>query len=171
MKKIFFILTVLIFTSPAFSQINKSSIKLLYSGIKFIIPVGYSVIGSRGSNENFLVFKYSDEPGKKYLAFTKMNKNNIDYKCKLNVFFNDAYMDNKNSICNINELTAFKKIFLSNKDAGKWSNENFEFYYSIGKEDSFLFVVNKSGTVVKIDSDFIDKNGLKLIVDELLKKP
>ena len=134
------------------------------------MPGEHVVIGSMGGNDNFLVFRYSNELGKKYVAFSIMNNNaNIDYKYELSVFFNDVFNENKNSKCNQDELKAFKNIFLVNKDFGKWNNENYDFFYTIGKEDSFLFVVNKNGNVVKIDSDFIDKEGLKHLVHEYLK--
>ena len=83
-------------------------------------------------------------------------------------FFNDVFNENKNSKCNQAELKAFKKIFLVNHDFGKWNNENYDFFYTIEKDDSFLFVVHKNGKIVKIDSDFLDKEGLKDIVSKYL---
>ncbi len=169
MKKIISILIFTLFSCPVFSQTIDSSVELVYSGMKFRVPGDHVVIGSMGGNDNFLVFRYTNEPGEKYIAFTIMTNNaKIDYKCEMNVFFNDVFNENKNSKCNRDELKAFKKIFLVNKNVGKWNNENYDFFYTIGKDDSFLFVVNKNGKVVKIDSDFMNKEGLKHIVHEYL---
>lgn len=169
MKKTISILIFLLISSPVFSQAVNSSIELVYSGMKFRVPGDHVVIGSMGGNDNFLVFRYSNELGKKYIAFTNMtNNSNINYKCEMSVFFNDAFNENKKSKCNQDELKAFKKIFLVNKDFGEWNNEKYSFFYTIGKKDSFLFIVDTNGKVVKIDSDFIDKQGLKHIVREYL---
>ncbi len=64
MKKTISILIFLLISSPVFSQAVNSSIELVYSGMKFRVPGDHVVIGSMGGNDNFLVFRYSNEPGK-----------------------------------------------------------------------------------------------------------
>ncbi|MCP3675003.1 MAG: hypothetical protein GY829_11115, partial [Gammaproteobacteria bacterium] len=133
MKKLLSILIFILFSYPVFSQSIDSSVELVYSGMKFKVPSDHVVIGSMGGNDNFLVFRYSNELGKKYIAFTIMTNNaNIDYKCEMNSFFNDVFNENKKSTCNQDELKAFNNIFVVDKDFGKWNNKNNDFFYSIG---------------------------------------
>jgi len=40
---------------------------------------------------------------------------NIDYNCELNIFIKDAFLKNKDTKCNLNELNSFAKVFLMGK--------------------------------------------------------
>ncbi len=163
------ILFLLAFANSSFSQVLESNIELIYSGIKLKIPNNHLTIGSMGGEDNFLVFKYSNEAGKKYLAFTNMTKSNfIDHKCEINVFFHDAFNNSKKSKCNQEELKLFKEIFLNDNDFGVWSGQEYFTYYTISNNESFLFIVHKSGKTIKVDTDFLDKKELKKIIDQYL---
>jgi len=168
MKKLTFFIALLLFTTLIYSQYTNSDIKLIYSGLHFKIPKDNIAIGSNGGKDNFLVFKYSDQPQKKYIAFSKMLREpGVKYNCELSIFIKDAFLKKNDSVCNHNELDSFNKVFLANTDNGVWEGKGTTLYYTISSKDIFLFIVDPHGTVIKIDTDFVDKNGLKRIVSDI----
>ena len=171
MKKLIFVLIMFLFSCASVPQAaNPNNIELVYLGMKFKVPNNHMVIGSMGGIDNFLVFRYGADNGKKYIAFTNMTNDN--YICELNIILSDVFTENRNSRFNSNELELFTQTFLTNKEFGEWSNDQHRFFYTIGnKTGSFLFVINKNGKIIKIDSDFLDKEGLYNIVSGYLKTP
>lgn len=63
-------------------------VELVYSDLRFGIPAGFTVVGDIGDSQNMLIFRYGDEPGKQFLAFTDMtNDQTVDYGCPAGTFF------------------------------------------------------------------------------------
>ncbi|WP_198263144.1 hypothetical protein [sulfur-oxidizing endosymbiont of Gigantopelta aegis] len=117
-----------------------------------------------GGQDNILIFRYGNEKGKKYIAFTDMtNDITIEYGCAVNVFYNDLFSENKNTSCNLENLDIMRKTFIENKDVVVWKINNYILNYSSGKDKSFLFLSGRSGKLIKVDSDFIDKKIYKNI--------
>ena len=140
------------------------SFKLSYSGINVSIPAGQKAIGSAGGEGNFLVFKFSEKAGKKYLAFTDITKDNsIKYGCDTNIFFSVLYKESANNTCNVEELAAYEHVFLKDTDHGIWVTGSIKAYYMVGKTQSFVFLFSKN-KIIKIDSDFLSKDQLKNII-------
>jgi hypothetical protein len=65
-NKFFVFLAAILWSSVAYSQ----DVLLIYSGMKFHVPGGYSVIGSTDLAGGLLAFRYGDERGKDYIALT-----------------------------------------------------------------------------------------------------
>jgi hypothetical protein len=169
MKKFIYIIILLAFSVPTLSKLSEADVPLVYSGFKFNIPKDHVAVGSTGGKDNFLVFKYNSQPVKNYIAFSKMiPEPNINYNCELDIFIKDAFLNNKDTKCNLTELNSFRKVFLNDKDKGIWKKNGLMLYYTVSKKDAFLFVIDTHGTVIKVDSDFIDKAGLKKIASDLL---
>jgi len=165
MKKYVSILILMIASMSCLAQAQDRNIELVYSEFKFKLPKGQvTTVASMGGEDDILVFKYSNELGKKYVAFTNMsNDSSINWGCELSVFYKDAFLGNTNSDCKKSELEAFNKVFLKENDSGVWGRNGHSVYYIIGDKNVVLFVVNPSGIVIKIDSDFLRKSGLKNI--------
>ena len=140
------------------------STRFIYSGIDFNIQSNASVIGSKGGDENFVFFRYGEEQTKKYLAFSDMsNDKSIKYGCKPKEFFSHLAGINVSHKCNKSEVESFQKYIVSDSDKGEWSGEDFNAYYFVGMKQSFLFVF-KGKNLIKVDSDFLKKDGLKSLI-------
>ncbi|WP_250657053.1 hypothetical protein [Alkalimarinus coralli] len=165
MSRLLFILFgMLIFPMSVLS--DNSSVKFIYSGFDFYIPGGASIIGTKGGRENFTFFRYGSNNGKEFLAFSDISKDDtIEYGCDVQEFYAQLAGRSSSNSCSQSEIASFKKYFVGNSDTGEWSNTDFTSYYFSNNEHSFLFVF-KDDKVIKIDSDFMDKNELKRIISQ-----
>lgn len=148
---------------------NPTKTDLLYNGHLFSVPQETFVIASLGGNDNTLVLRYGPGKGKKYLVFAEMkNDENADYGCDQSVFFGTLFKASPGDGCNVEQLTAFKSVFVDGHDVGEWAGDKLTVYFSIGSEQSFLFAFDSAGKVIKIDTDFMDKAELKAVVSSAL---
>ena len=70
------------------SVFANTDIELAYSDIRFKIPRNFSAVGDAGGSQNILIFRYGDEPGKMFLAFSDLtNDKSINYGCPASIFF------------------------------------------------------------------------------------
>jgi len=169
MKNILYIFLLLTFSLPTLSNVSEDDMTLLYSGITFKLPKNHVFVGFSEGKDNFLVFKYNNQPVKNYIAFSNMIwQPNKKYGCDLDVFLKDAFIKNNNTKCSKDELETFAKVFLKGNDQGVWRNNGFTLYYTISNKDAFLFVINPTKNIIKVDSDFLSKSDLKRIASDLL---
>lgn len=172
MKNILLIIFLFFSSFTVYSSAESTKIDLIFSGYRFNIPSGHAAIGSNGGSDNFLVFRYGEKLGEKYIAFTKMPaKEYIGYSCALSVFFNDSFLKNNDSSCNKDEMKAFYQVFIENNEHAHFEQNGYSVYFTIGEKDSFLFFVDPSGKVIKIDTDFLEKNELLSIVSNYFDSP
>ena len=151
------------------ASVNPGKIEVSYSGYVFLVPQKASVIASIGGSDNILALRYGAEKGKRYLAFSEIKGDGaVDFGCAPSVFFGAVFAASADAGCNPDELSAFKKVFVEKQDAGKWAGDKLTVYFSIGKEQSFLFVFDGAGKAIKIDTDFLSKAELKDVVSRAL---
>jgi hypothetical protein len=144
---------------------TQSKAQLSYGGHLFAIPANASAILSTGDEENILIFRYGADKGKRYLGFSDMAADrSLDWGCPLPVFWAAVFEDGADAGCNKEQIDAFHKVFVETQETGVWSGENMTVYYSIGAEHSFLFVSDKAGKALKIDTDFLTKKELQDLV-------
>jgi len=144
--------------------ISKSGTELVYSMVKFTIPSDYTLIADVGGSDNILIFRYGDEKGKRYIAFTDMtNDVSVDYGCKVDVFFNVLFSKDKNNSCNIDNLNVLDDVFIKNKKVQTWSTGKYQINYSSDGGSSFVFLGNRNGKLIKIDTDFLSEGEFRSI--------
>tara|TARA_R110001606_G_scaffold390070_1_gene556759 strand:+ start:1218 stop:1715 length:498 start_codon:yes stop_codon:yes gene_type:complete len=158
----YFILLVFFISGCSSSQ----SIHLRYEGESYYLPNGVEEIGALGDRDSFLVFKYSREKGKKYLAFSSsesIEKGDCDYS----EFFSSVIQkDDTRSPCDKDKLAAFRDAFTSGSGAGHWKINGLDHYYFITEHTgTFVFKVLSSDAILKIDSDFLDPEELYSIIE------
>lgn len=142
---------------------------LLYNGHAFSVPQNPFVIASIGGDDNILILRYGPERSVKYLAFSDIKGDkSVDFRCEPSVFFEVLFTASSREDCNQDELNAFKNVFIKNHDVGQWGGSKLTVYFSIGKEQSFLFAFDDAGKSIKIDTDFLSKAELKEVVDGAL---
>lgn len=169
MKKKYFSLLLMLTIFGCHATGNPLKTELLYSGHVFSVPQQSLVIASLGGNDNILVLRYGPEKGKKYLAFSNMNDDkSTDYGCKQTDFFKALFTTSPDNGCNLEQLTAFKSVFVQDHEVGKWAGDKLTVYFSIGGKQSFLFVFDTAGKAIKIDTDFMSKAALEEVVSSAL---
>lgn len=146
------------------SVFANTDIELVYSDIRFKIPGNFSVIGDAGDSQNILIFRYGDEPGKMFLAFSDLtNDKSINYGCPTNIFFHNVFFDSDESGCDPDKIRLIKGSFVENRSVERWSSKKYSIAYSSNKEKSYIFIIGDNGKLVKIDSDFLKKESLKRV--------
>ena len=160
--KVYFILLVFFISGCVSSQ----SIHLRYDGQSYYLPSGVEEIGAIGDRGNFLVFKYSREKGKKYLAFSNsesIKKGDCDYS----EFFSSVIQkDDTRSSCDKDKLEAFRDAFTSGSGPGHWQINGLDHYYFITERTgTFVFRVLSSDEIIKVDSDFLSPEELYSIFE------
>jgi len=154
----------------AFAHVEKSDkVKVGYGARAYQIPAHFKAVISIDDRSSPLIFRYGE---KKYLAFTRelgFEGSDLDLKCDQETFLAALFRRDFVSTCNPRELNDFTDIFVKNHDVGTWQGkEGLIVYYCIGEHLSFLFLVDSKGNHAKIESDFMAREALKEIVEELL---
>lgn len=160
--KFYLILLVFLISGCASSQ----PIHLKYEGESYYIPSGVEELGSTGDRENFLVFKYSREKGKRYLAFS--NSESIEKgDCSYSEFFSSVIQkDEIHGSCDKDKLEVFRDAFNSGLGTGHWRINGLDHYYFITEHTgTFVFRVLSSDEIIKVDSDFLSPEELYSIFE------
>ncbi|WP_043518410.1 hypothetical protein [Halomonas sp. BC04] len=143
----------------------KTDIELTYSGLSFEIPGNFSMIGDAGGSQNILIFRYGDELGKRFLAFSDMtNDQTLSYGCPASVFFKNVFFDGDDSGCDQDNIEIMQESFVEGRKVERWSENDYSVVYSGDREKSYIFIIGDNGKLVKVDSDFLEKESLKKIV-------
>lgn len=170
MKSLFFIVLVSfsVWSGMVAATANKTDVH--YGGHVFSVPVSPYVIALLGSGEErALILRYGEVKGEKYLAFSGVESNeDMDYGCAVDVFFNALFTGVDAMSCNSDVLEAFAAVFIRQHVVGKWEGNTLTAYFSMGDEQSFVFLLNGVGAIIKIDSDFLSKEELKTLVENAL---
>lgn len=154
------ILLVLFFSSlPVHSA---ASVELLYSKMRFSLPSGFTLVGDMGGEDNVLIFRYGDALGKDFIAFTDMTDDtSVEYGCTVSSFFDTMFSSEKNPECDKELLGAMKEVFINGKTSEAWVVGDKTVYFSSGDGKTFAFIRHGSEKLVKVDSDFLDKEGVR----------
>jgi len=139
-------------------------IQLHYNGHSFSVPASPLVIASPGVKENMLILRYGSERGKRYIGFSDINSDqSLRLGCASSDFFAAVFAGGDGSGCDAEQVAAFKKTFVNDRETGSFQTKKMTVYYSIGNDLSFLFAFDKENTAIKIDSDFLSKEQLKRV--------
>lgn len=142
---------------------TSSNVRISYSGLDFYIPSEIVAIGSAGGEDNFLGFKYSPTPGERFIAFTKegvFGTGGCDYPA----FFQQVLMVSDTNDCEQSAVESFRQVFKVGSESGVWSEGEYDVYFFPGDQKVFVFLVLDDKTVIKIDSDFLDKEGMRSVL-------
>jgi hypothetical protein len=162
MLKTGFFIILSFFSISAFAKTN---VELIYSDLKFEIPGNFSVVGDAGDNQNILIFRYGDELGKRFLAFSDMtNDKTINYGCPPSTFFKTVFLDTDKSECNQDNVKIMQESFVEGRDVERWSSGEYSIVYSGDEEKSYIFIIGNNGKLVKVDSDFLESESIKKVV-------
>lgn len=163
MLKFGFSILLLFFSINAFAKTN---VELVYSDLRFKIPGNFSVVGDAGDNQNILIFRYGDVLGKRFLAFSDMtNDQTINYGCPASIFFKHVFFVTEKSECNQDNVKIMQESFVEDRYVETWSENEYSIVYSGDKEKSYVFIIGDNGKLVKLDSDFLDNESFKKIVN------
>lgn len=165
MLKVYFSAFLLLFSVDAFS---KPPVDLVYADLKFAIPGGVTVVGDAGDRQNILIFRYGDEPGKDFLAFSNMTSDaTIDYGCPVNIFFKEVFFGDAKPECNQGNVRLMQEVFVEERDIETWPSNDYEIVFSGSSGKSYVFIIGNDGKLVKIDSDFLDNASFKKVIGNL----
>lgn len=146
----------------------QKGIELIYAGVKFEIPSGFSLVADAPGDDNILIFRYGQKKGERYLAFTDMSSDaSVDYGCNIVSFYDSLFSDNKDASCNKENLKILSDVFVNGRDVEVWEKGQFKLNLTSGKDSKFVFVTGPEGKILKIDTDFLSKSDLKAIFDSL----
>lgn len=148
---------------------GQATTQLLYHGHRFILPDPIFVIAPTASPDNMLILKYGPEPGKKYLAFSRSIPHHaMTADCSQLDFFAALFTNQTGVNCGQEPLDLFRKAWVDDRDAGVWRGNQLTVYFSVHAQQSFLFIFDKTGQSIMVDTDFLPKAALKRMVDSAL---
>lgn len=137
--------------------------RVLFAGLSFSLPAQPKVIAMPNGRENFLLFKYSDQPSRGYVAFSQEAA--IDESCSSEEFFQAAVNPDQNTLCNSHAVTAFTQQFADQYPAELWpSAKHSAYYFQTNDQRQFVFIPLAADKLLKIDSDFFSKQQLRDLV-------
>lgn len=143
-------------------------VELVYSDLRFNIPTGFTVVGDIGDSQNMLIFRYGDEPGKQFLAFADMTDDQtVAYGCPSGTFFEAVFFEAAAAECDQTLIQAMQENFVIGRDVATWSQDTYSLAYSDHGNKAFLFVIGEDAKLLRIDSDFLDGESLKRIVEDI----
>jgi len=158
------ILLGLIFSTGCQSpHINHPEPTVLFAGLSFSLPAQPKVIAMPNGRESFLLFKYSDQPSRDYVAFSLEAA--IGESCSSEEFFQAAVNPDQNTLCNSHAVTAFTQQFADQYPAELWpSAKHSAYYFQSNDQRRFVFIPLAADQLLKIDSDFFSKQQLRDLV-------
>lgn len=168
MRACFFLLVGLVLYGCSTVK-ERATTQLIYSGHLFTLPNNIFVIVPTTSPDHMLILKYGPEKGKKYLAFSEFIHNDeMDFGCSQADFFAALFTSPVEVNCGQEPLDIFREAFIDDRDAGVWRGNNLTVYFSVHAQQSFLFIFDKTGQSIMVDTDFLPKAALKRMVDSAL---
>lgn len=109
------------------SRMNNSEPTVLFAGLSFSLPAQPKVIAMPNGRGDFLVFKYSNQLGKDYLAFSQEAV--IDKSCSSEEFFQAVVNPAANTLCNSHAVTVFTQQFADQYPVEFWPSAKHSAYY------------------------------------------
>ena len=137
--------------------------RVLFAGLSFSLPAQPKVIAMPNGRGDFLVFKYSNQRGKGYLAFSQEAV--IDNSCSSEAFFQAVVNPAAHSLCNTQAVTVFAQQFADQYPAEFWPSAKYNaYYFQSNDQRRFVFIPLAADQLLKIDSDFFSKQQLRDLV-------
>ncbi len=145
-----------------------NAMRVVYKQFDFYIPEDPVLVAYLGTNSEILAVKYSEQQGKKYVSFGRehgLTKNG----CPLATFFEEVLRKSIED-CHEGAVKSFQAVFANDADSGSWSGASHKFFYFISKNQSTVFVLPEEpgDTLYKVESDYLDKAGVKAIFSKYL---
>lgn len=84
------------------------------------------------------------------------------------IFFAALFTSPVEVNCGQEPLDIFREAFIDDRDAGVWRGNNLTVYFSVHAQQSFLFIFDKTGQSIMVDTGFLPKAALKRMVDSAL---
>ena len=136
---------------------------VLFAGLSFSLPAQPKVIAMPNGRGDFLVFKYSNQRGKDYLAFSQEAV--LDNSCSSEAFFQAVVNPAAHSLCNAQAVRVFTQQFADQYPAELWpSAKHNAYYFQSNDQRWFVFIPLAADKLLKIDSDFFSKQQLRDLV-------
>lgn len=136
---------------------------VLFAGLSFSLPAQPKVIAMPNGRGDFLVFKYSNQRGKDYLAFSQETV--LDNSCSSEAFFQAVVNPAAHSLCNAQAVRVFTQQFADQYPAELWpSAKHNAYYFQSNDQRRFVFIALAADQLLKIDSDFFSKQQLRDLV-------
>lgn len=137
--------------------------RVLFAGLSFSLPAQPKVIAMPNGRGDFLVFKYSNQRGKDYLAFSQEAV--LDNSCSSEAFFQAVVNPAAHSLCNAQAVRVFTQQFADQYSAELWpSAKHNAYYFQTNDQRRFVFIPLVADQLLKIDSDFFSKQQLRDLV-------
>ena len=156
-------LSVAICTGCQTTQINNHEPTVHFAGLSFSLPAQPKVIAMPNGRGDFLVFKYSNQRGKDYLAFSQEAV--LDNSCSSEAFFQAVVNPAAHSLCNAQAVRVFTQQFADQYPAEFWpSAKHNAYYFQSNDQRRFVFIALAADQLLKIDSDFFSKQQLRDLV-------
>src|SRR5699024_3196930 len=144
-------------------HMNNSKPTVIFAGLSFSLPAQPKVIAMPNGRGDFLVFKYSNQRGKDYLAFSQEAV--LDNSCSSEAFFQAVVNPAAHSLCNAQAVRVFTQQFADQYPAELWpSAKHNAYYFQSNDQRRFVFIALAADQLLKIDSDFFSKQQLRDLV-------
>lgn len=82
-------------------------------------------------------------------------------------FFEAVFFETVAADCDQTLIEAMQENFLRDRKVATWTQDSYSLAYSDHGNKAFLFVIGKDAKLLKIDSDFLDGESLKRIVEDM----
>ena len=144
-------------------HMNNPEPMVLFAGLSFSLPAHPKVIAMPNGRESFLLFKYSDQPSRGYVAFSQEAA--IDESCSSEEFFQAAVNPDQNTLCDPHAIMVFTQQFADQYPVELWpSAKRNAYYFQSNDQRRFVFIPLAADQLLKIDSDFFSKQQLRDLV-------
>lgn len=156
-------LSLLLGTGCQSFQNDNQKLSVLIAGLSFNLPTQPKIIAMPNIRGDFLIFKYGDQPGQDYLAFSLEAA--IDESCSSEEFFQAVVNPTPNTLCNSHAIAVFTQQFADQYPAELWpSAKHSAYYFQTNDQRQFVFIPLAADKLLKIDSDFFSKQQLRDLV-------
>lgn len=134
-----------------------------FAGLAFTLPAQPMMIATANQRADFLVVKYSTEPGRDYVAFSQETR--IDNSCPSEAFFQAVLKPAQNTACDRQAVSIFTEQFAHQYPAQHWSGaERDAYYFQTDDQRKFVFIPLSADKLLKIDSDFLSQQQLRSLL-------
>jgi len=162
-------ITILLFVSSqaAYSQDNMG---FFYAGLKFKIPSNILQIATYNDHEgsDSIAFQYQKNGTEKYIAFNEITGDKlIDYGCPVRVFYDSVFSGKNIAECNNKVVAILRDVYVQGKEVKQWSTSNYSINYSKGDDETFVYISNDEGKLVRIGSDLLSYQEVKKMLASL----
>jgi len=145
------------------SRIDTQEPTVRFAGLSFTLPAPPKVIALPSERGDFLIFKYSNQPGRDYLAFSLEAA--IEDSCSSEQFFQAVINPELNTLCNSHAVRVFTQQFADQYPAELWPNSEYNaYYFQTHDQRQFVFIPLAADKLLKIDSDYFSKQQMRSLV-------